>query len=527
MAVRKDRFGGAVVAAVALAAVLAIPPSRAVTVVAAPVDPPQVQVELGALQRAALPLQVPLNPVPVVAPTAPTAPTEPVAPSVPAAEPVVGDSGIPVRVLAAYRHAADLMAATDPGCHVDWTLLAGIGRIESGHAAGGRVDAAGTTRGRILGPVLDGSLAGSTVVTDTDGGALDGDPRFDRATGPMQFLPATWRSVGADGNTDGVADPNNVDDAALGAARYLCAGGGDLRDAAAATAALFRYNRSAAYGANVLAWAQAYRTGATAVPDLTGPVPAGEPGPQVLAAAEGAPAPAPATAATPALPPTEPRPGVDPAPPPPIVGPLSPPAVTPPPVNPPAPTSPAALTGMVRRTSAAPPAVTTSAAPPTTSPVPTTRAPTTVPPTTVPPTMSPPVITSAAPPTTAPACPAATVAASTTRVLPDETGLLVRFALPPVPAGCRVATATVTLDPGPDAAGATLAVRRPTAAWSATTATAPVSVGPEVVSPATAGARRLTVTGLVTALYAGPDHGLLVRGAGAPLGPVRLTVTLR
>jgi hypothetical protein len=117
------------------------------------------------------------------------------------------------------------------------------------------------------------------------------------------------------------------------------------------------------------------------------------------------------------------------------------------------------------------------------------------------------------------------VAASTTRALPDATGLLVRFALPAVPAGCRVATTTLRLDPGPDAAGATLTVRRPTAAWSATTAAEPASVGPDVISAPVVGVRRIGVTALVTALYAGPDDGLLVRGTGAPAGPVRLTVT--
>jgi len=52
---------------------------------------------------------------------------------------------------------------------------------------------------------MDGSLAATAVVVDSDGGALDGDARYDRATGPMQFLPGTWRSIGADGNGDGVA----------------------------------------------------------------------------------------------------------------------------------------------------------------------------------------------------------------------------------------------------------------------------------------------------------------------------------
>ena len=103
--------------------------------------------------------------------------------------------GIPSLVLDAYRRAAGSLQGTDPGCGLPWWLLAGIGRIESGQASGGRVDAAGTTRGMILGPRLDGSVAGTAVIRDTDGGALDLDPTYDRAVGPMQFLPGTWRSV--------------------------------------------------------------------------------------------------------------------------------------------------------------------------------------------------------------------------------------------------------------------------------------------------------------------------------------------
>ena len=59
-------------------------------------------------------------------------------------------------MLAAYKAAA---AAANPSCHLPWTLIAGIGRVESGNAAGGRVDVAGTTHGRILGPRLDGATA--------------------------------------------------------------------------------------------------------------------------------------------------------------------------------------------------------------------------------------------------------------------------------------------------------------------------------------------------------------------------------
>lgn len=179
---------------------------------------------------------------------------------------VVGPLGIPEIVLNAYRSAELAMAGAQPGCGLQWNLLAGIGKIESGHAGGGQTDAAGTTVTPILGPTLDGHLAGNAVITDTDRGALDGDAVHDRAVGPMQFIPSTWVRYASDGNGDGIADPNNVFDASLSAARYLCSGGLDLNDPAQLTRAVLRYNNSGSYMANVLSWSAAYRTGGTPAP---------------------------------------------------------------------------------------------------------------------------------------------------------------------------------------------------------------------------------------------------------------------
>jgi membrane-bound lytic murein transglycosylase B len=159
--------------------------------------------------------------------------------------------GIPGIVLAAYRNAERELAQLRPSCGLDWTLLAGIGRIESGHAGNGRVNASGTTLSPILGPPLDGSLPGNEIIRSTRGG-------FVRAVGPMQFLPETWAAYGSDGNGDGVADPNNVFDAALAAGKYLCADGGDLHDPNQRFRAILRYNNSAAYASNVLSWATIY-----------------------------------------------------------------------------------------------------------------------------------------------------------------------------------------------------------------------------------------------------------------------------
>ncbi len=185
------------------------------------------------------------------------------------------ESGIPATVLAAYRHAQTVIARTDPGCRLPWQLLAAIGKVESGQARGGRVDASGTTLSPILGPVLDGN--GFATIRDTDGGAYDGDPRYDRAVGPMQFIPSTWARWGQDANGDGRRDPGNIHDAALAAGRYLCAGDRDLTVPADLDRAILSYNHSRAYLRTVLAWLDFYKSGAHPVPDGTGVLP-GSPG---------------------------------------------------------------------------------------------------------------------------------------------------------------------------------------------------------------------------------------------------------
>jgi membrane-bound lytic murein transglycosylase B len=181
------------------------------------------------------------------------------------------ESGIPATVLRAYREAETAIGRTDPGCRLPWELLAAIGKVESGHARGGAVDRNGTTLHRITGPALDGQAF--ALVRDTDGGVHDGDAVYDRAVGPMQFLPSTWMRWGADGNGDGRADPNNVFDAALAAGHYLCAGDRDLGRAADLDQAILSYNYSRTYLDLVLRWLDFYRRGVHSVPDGEGVVP--------------------------------------------------------------------------------------------------------------------------------------------------------------------------------------------------------------------------------------------------------------
>lgn len=184
----------------------------------------------------------------------------------------VGGLKIPAMALSAYRKAEQTMAAAAPECGVSWNLLAGIGRIESSHANGGATDANGTAVRPIYGPVLDGSLPGNEIIVQSNAG---GRPVYARAMGPMQFLPGTWSRFASDGDGDGKSDPQNLFDATLATARYLCSGGMNLRNQAQVLTAILRYNNSMAYAQNVLGWAAAYATGVAPInlPAINGPVP--------------------------------------------------------------------------------------------------------------------------------------------------------------------------------------------------------------------------------------------------------------
>jgi hypothetical protein len=264
--------------------------------------------------------------------------------------------GIPSVALDAYQRAAGSAPAD---CGITWELLAAIGRVESNHGryGGASLDSDGRMNRPILGLRLNG---GTTArITDTDDGQLDGDTQFDRAVGPMQFIPGTWAAYGRDGNADSRRDPQNVYDAAAAAASYLCAAGRDLSDLAGRQRAVFAYNHSSAYVSNVLALAAQYadqnppalpsipieaieHRPAPATPSTpSGPVVAAPTPPTAAAVRPSPPPPAPDTRPTPAAPPA-PSPSVPPASPvptaPPTSGPPSTPIPTPTPVPTPTPT---------------------------------------------------------------------------------------------------------------------------------------------------------------------------------------------
>ena len=163
----------------------------------------------------------------------------------------------------AYVAASAAAPSVAAGCAVDWTVLAGIAQVESHH---GQIDPEhhlapnGDVLPDIRGAALDGT-GGTEGVPDTDGGELDGDASWDRAMGPLQFIPTTWREMGRDGNGDGVADPDNLYDAALTAAAHLCLRDpGDYADRAQLREALVGYNPSGRYADQVLSWVDEYRS---------------------------------------------------------------------------------------------------------------------------------------------------------------------------------------------------------------------------------------------------------------------------
>jgi membrane-bound lytic murein transglycosylase B len=170
---------------------------------------------------------------------------------------------IPVAALEAYAYAARVAEVENPSCHLDWTTLAGIGQVESHHGTyrGASIGPNGDVTPPIRGVRLDGTNGNLAIIDDsaTDGGDTgDGDPTYARAMGPMQFIPETWRLYGVDANNDNVISADNIDDAALSAAGYLCWTGKDLATPPGWMNALRAYNHSDWYARTVRDWATAY-----------------------------------------------------------------------------------------------------------------------------------------------------------------------------------------------------------------------------------------------------------------------------
>lgn len=168
--------------------------------------------------------------------------------------PAGATDGVPAVAIAAYEHAQGVLAFTDPGCHVTWEDVAGIGRVESDNGqtwgSAARVTSNGTLFPPIFGIPLNGQN-GTPAMRAAGGGWI-------RAEGPMQFLPATWAEYAQDGNGDGQKNPQNFYDAALTTGVFLCANGGNLKGAAGLRAAILAYNHSTSYLSLVESWISFY-----------------------------------------------------------------------------------------------------------------------------------------------------------------------------------------------------------------------------------------------------------------------------
>ena len=170
---------------------------------------------------------------------------------------------IPRRVLAAYAGASLRVAQTYPECQLGWNTIAGIGAVETLHGTyrGSSTSQDGQVTPKIFGPALDGS-PGVMAVEDSDRGELDDDTEWDRAVGPLQFIPSTWDYIGQDGNADGKLDPHQIDDAALTTAVYLCQGQRDTSTDEGWQRGVLAYNRSVVYANQVASHAETYRQAA-------------------------------------------------------------------------------------------------------------------------------------------------------------------------------------------------------------------------------------------------------------------------
>nr|WP_091317659.1 lytic transglycosylase domain-containing protein [Micromonospora chersina] len=193
---------------------------------------------------------------PVVGPVTPGRPADALAAW---AQQVSAATGISQVAMQAYGYAELVLAQTQRSCQLSWTTLAAIGYVESRHGSANRatLQPNGVAAPEILGAPLDGQ-GGRSRILDTDRGQLDHDPVYDKALGPMQFIPSTWQEIGADADNDGVKNPHDIDDAALAAGRYLCKGGRNMTIPGDWWGAILSYNDVRRYAQDVFDKADEY-----------------------------------------------------------------------------------------------------------------------------------------------------------------------------------------------------------------------------------------------------------------------------
>ncbi|PZF86586.1 lytic transglycosylase domain-containing protein [Micromonospora deserti] len=252
----------ALVAATAAAGALLVPATVraprpvAVDATAGVIVPPPGQLPATGLPTGTLPPvgAVPTGPATAAVPTG--RPADALAEWARQVGPKVGISPVAMQ---AYGYAELVLAQTNRSCGLSWTTLAAIGFVESGHgqANNARLGADGRALPEIIGLPLDGQ-GGRMRIADTDRGQLDRDTTYDRAIGPMQFIPTTWQEIGADADNDGRKDPHDLDDAALAAGNYLCKGGRNLTIPGDWWNAILSYNDVRRYAQDVFDTANRY-----------------------------------------------------------------------------------------------------------------------------------------------------------------------------------------------------------------------------------------------------------------------------
>ncbi|GIF24296.1 hypothetical protein BJ973_007775 [Actinoplanes tereljensis] len=223
----------------------------------------------GSGAAASYPAGLPTGSAPAGAGNLPPATTDPVQPVQNGARPAdalagwaqqIGTKvGIPVVAVQAYGYAELVLTRSMPACHLSWTTIAAIASVESAHgsANGAVLGVDGSVSPPIYGLPLDGK-GGRQLIADSDQGTLDGDTTYDRAVGPLQFIPTTWNQYKVDADNNGIADPNDIDDASLTAATYLCQGGRDLSKAEQWWDAILSYNAVQPYAQKVFEAANDY-----------------------------------------------------------------------------------------------------------------------------------------------------------------------------------------------------------------------------------------------------------------------------
>ena len=188
-------------------------------------------------------------------------PAEPAAPAAPAGG---GEPAAPAQAPAPAPEAAPPAPAAEPApAPAPEPAPAPAGGAEApAPAADGEAPAAGEGAAAPAAPAAPAPppvIKRLALILDSDDGELDGDTTFDRAVGPMQFIPTTWELFDSDGNGDGETDPQNIYDAALASARYLCASTVSMATPEGEQRAYFAYNHDLDYSNNVTNAGRGYR----------------------------------------------------------------------------------------------------------------------------------------------------------------------------------------------------------------------------------------------------------------------------